>query len=223
MDHSKLDLDEYHSVACSLLEHTKQHLTTRALAKYALLATGNLILEGPAGGGLNRNDGAGGGGNNYYGGGSSGGDFSAADGGARSGARGLPRVLYIGGTAHNSDYLRDLMFHGFRSLLGDNLYEYNTPRYMYEWPSDAPSNQVGAICSNWRASIYLRAPVTHCSKYASFAHTHSHLYPLTHFPFVSFRFVSFRFVSFRFVSFRIRSLLAILLAIEPRMLASSFD
>jgi hypothetical protein len=35
------------------------------------------------------------------------------------------------------------MLHGFRDLLGDMLYEYNTPRYMFDWPSDTPSN--GAV------------------------------------------------------------------------------
>jgi len=102
VDHARFDRREYESVACSLLEHTKRRLTTKALARYVLTATGNL-LEGQGGTG------------------------PAGD------AAPLPRVLYIGGTAHNSDYMRDLMFHGFRSLLGDRLYEYNTPRYMYEW------------------------------------------------------------------------------------------
>ena len=103
-------LPDYDSIACSLLEHTKKHLTTRAMALYALKAAGK-IPEGT------------------------------------ERAEDIPRdfrALYVGGTAHNSDYLRDLMMHGFRDLLGDRLFEYNTPRYMYAWPSDTPSNSAAA-------------------------------------------------------------------------------
>ena len=107
VDHSMLDEAEYQSLSCSLLEHTKRHLTTKELARYALTVTGNLF-EGQE-------------------------DFED-----------LPRVLYIGGTAHNSDYLRDLMFHGFRELLGEKMYEYNTPRYMYEWSTSTSTNQAYA-------------------------------------------------------------------------------
>jgi len=101
LDEALFDQKDYDSAACSLLEHTKARLTTRALAEYALRAAG-----------IDR------------------GQWEKA----------TFRALYLGGTAHNSDYLRDLMFHGFRDLLGDKVFEYNTPRYMYEWPSDTPSN-----------------------------------------------------------------------------------
>jgi len=132
LDHSKFSMAEYESIACSLLEHTRQHLTTKALARYALAASGSL----PRG-------------------------------------QAIPssfRALYVGGTAHNSDYLRDLMLHGFKDLLGENLFEYNSPRcvigyslltqfffdvftlkrlifirYMYHWSTDSPSN--GAVAN----------------------------------------------------------------------------
>lgn len=107
LDHAELDAAEYESVACSLLAHTKQHLTTKALARYALAASGTAPRGQP-----------------------------------------IPRrfrALYVGGTAHNSDYLRDLMLHGFKDLLGDNLFEYNSPRYMYHWPTNSPSN--GAVAN----------------------------------------------------------------------------
>jgi hypothetical protein len=97
--------EEYDSVSCSLLEHTRQHLTTRAMAAYMLKA-------------------------------------AAVD--DSSLASPTFRALFIGGTAHNSDYLRDLAFHGLRELLGPRLFEFNTPRYMYAWASDAASNEAVA-------------------------------------------------------------------------------
>lgn len=89
------DQADYDSASCSLLKHTREHLTTKALAMYMLKAAGVIA--------------------------------------SRARPEDIPRgfkVLYVGGTAHNSDYLRDLMFHGFRDLLGERLFEYNTPRYM---------------------------------------------------------------------------------------------
>jgi hypothetical protein len=93
LDVDEINMKEYKSIACSLLQHTKQHLTTKALARYVLETSGT--LAGPI---LTVSK-----------------SFKA---------------LYLGGGVSNSDYLRDLMFHGFRDLLGDKLFEYNTPRYM---------------------------------------------------------------------------------------------
>lgn len=93
LDLDQLDLEEYASISCSLLQHTRQHLTTKAMARYTLDMSGALAGQP------------------------------------------IPssfRALFIGGAVSNSDYLRDLMFHGYRDLLGENLLEYNTPRYMYE-------------------------------------------------------------------------------------------
>lgn len=98
----RFDAEEYESVACSLLKHTKAHLTTKALAEYALRVTGNLPASpSPPGSSIKmsaRN--------------SSGTSYST-----------LPKVLFLGGSSHWSDYLRDMMFHGFRDLLGDKLFE----------------------------------------------------------------------------------------------------
>lgn len=92
LDLEQLDNEEYESISCSLLEHTREHLTTKAMALYTLKASGAL---------------------------SSGASVPSTF-----------KALFIGGAATNSDYLRDLMFHGYRDLLGENLFEYNTPRYM---------------------------------------------------------------------------------------------
>ena len=100
--------------ANTLLDYTRNHLTTKAMASYVLKTSGNL--------------------------------------GAKS-------ILYIGGNS-SCDYLRDLLLHGFKVLLGSRCHD--SPRIPFLY-TDYPESEVSKLYGKGMSYTRLLDPKDHDS------------------------------------------------------------
>lgn len=99
IDHSTFDYAAYYSVACRILDYTRQYLSTKSIARHILEVMG------------------------------------------KSNAR---HVLLLSGKQKTAeaDYMRDMLVHGMRDLLGDGAVDVPAYEFMYEYPNGIPPQKL---------------------------------------------------------------------------------